>query len=744
MNAKVTMVTAMNGTENGSRLVQFGTFEVDLRAGELRREGRKIKVQEQPFQLLTLLLERPGDVVSRDELRTRLWPADTFVDFDHGLNAAIRRLRDALGDSAENPRFVETVARRGYRFIAPVSGAQVVTALNGNGTAAVQAQPGARWKRGHIGRLGWIVAGGMALVALGIVLGVLLTPKPPQVQMTERKLTANPSEDEVTAGAISPDGKYLAFADMTGFYLRVIASGETHAIPALKDFKVRNLSWFPDSSHLVIAGRTAPALQNSLWDVSLLGGTPRKLVDDGTEPAISPDGSHIAFLRGAPKNHKMDCGCRELWLMQSDGQNPRAEVTDPDAVIGQITWSPDGRHLAYPRGVFRGYERSAWLEVHHLNTGKSETILSNPRLGGVLAWTRQGRLIYSLVELPPNTSESNLWSARIDRDGRIIGAAERVSSDSGFNGDISISSDGKRLATVKGSSQPDVFITDIEGRGTELSAPKLLTLDERQDYPYAWTPDSKAVIFSSDRDGVFHIFKQQVDKPTPDLLVGGDQPLTISRLSPDGKWLIYVSQARLEEQSNKVRLMRVPLAGGPPQMLLEAPAINNQQCSRLPATVCLYSQVGEHEMSFFKFDPETGKSQPMPQLKLAGEDYWDFNWTLSPDGRTLATAGGDAAGSMRALRVVPLDGRPARELKLNGWTAINNMDWAADAKSIWVNATSSAGVRTFVNVDLQGRVRPVLEDKRMVLGWAIPSPDGRHLAIWKASGSSNVWMLENF
>jgi len=109
--------------ENGARTVHFGTFEADLHAGELRRNGSKVKLQEQPFQVLTLLLERPGSVVTREELQKRLWAADTFVDFDHSLNAAIRRLRDALGDSAENPRFVETVARRGYRFVAPVNGA---------------------------------------------------------------------------------------------------------------------------------------------------------------------------------------------------------------------------------------------------------------------------------------------------------------------------------------------------------------------------------------------------------------------------------------------------------------------------------------------------------------------------------------------------------------------------------------------------------------------------------------------
>jgi len=101
--------------------VQFGTFEVDLRAGELRKDGLKIKLQGQPIQVLTTLLEHPGEVVTREELRQRLWPTDTFVDFEHNLNSAVKRLREALGDSADNPRFVETLPRHGYRFIAPAA-----------------------------------------------------------------------------------------------------------------------------------------------------------------------------------------------------------------------------------------------------------------------------------------------------------------------------------------------------------------------------------------------------------------------------------------------------------------------------------------------------------------------------------------------------------------------------------------------------------------------------------------------
>ena len=103
------------------RLVRFGVYELDLRSGELRKSGARLGLQQQPLQLLSVLLEQPGQLVTREELRKRLWPDDTFVDFEHGLNAAVKRLRDTLGDSADSPRFVETVPRRGYRFIAPAS-----------------------------------------------------------------------------------------------------------------------------------------------------------------------------------------------------------------------------------------------------------------------------------------------------------------------------------------------------------------------------------------------------------------------------------------------------------------------------------------------------------------------------------------------------------------------------------------------------------------------------------------------
>jgi DNA-binding winged helix-turn-helix (wHTH) protein len=107
-------------SQPNSKIARFGVFEVDLSAGELRKNGVKLRLQGQPFQVLSVLLERAGQVVTREELQQKLWPSDTFVDFDHSLNTAINKVREALGDSASSPRFVETLARRGYRFIAPV------------------------------------------------------------------------------------------------------------------------------------------------------------------------------------------------------------------------------------------------------------------------------------------------------------------------------------------------------------------------------------------------------------------------------------------------------------------------------------------------------------------------------------------------------------------------------------------------------------------------------------------------
>src|SRR4051812_16407133 len=114
----------ISASSDDAGLFRFGVFEVNVIAGELRKNGARMRLQEQPFQVLVVLLENAGQVVTRENLRQKVWPADTFVDFDHSLNTAVNKIREALGDSATSPRFVETMAHRGYRFIAPVNDAE--------------------------------------------------------------------------------------------------------------------------------------------------------------------------------------------------------------------------------------------------------------------------------------------------------------------------------------------------------------------------------------------------------------------------------------------------------------------------------------------------------------------------------------------------------------------------------------------------------------------------------------------
>src|SRR5712692_2104759 len=147
---------AMSSPVEG-RIVRFGPFELDLRSGELRKNGSRVGLQDQPLQILSVLLERPGEMVTREELRQRLWPADTYVDFEHGLNAAVKRLRDTLGDSADTPRFIETVPRRGYRFVAAVG------------------SPGPATLRPRSAR--WILAVAVAVLATVLVVATLISSR---------------------------------------------------------------------------------------------------------------------------------------------------------------------------------------------------------------------------------------------------------------------------------------------------------------------------------------------------------------------------------------------------------------------------------------------------------------------------------------------------------------------------------------------------------------------------------------
>ena len=728
-----------------ARSLRFGVFEVDLRAGELRRSGMKVKLQEQPFQVLAQLLERPGEVVTREEMRDRLWRSDTFVDFDHSLNAAIRRLRDALGDSAENPRFVETVARRGYRFLAPVSAPSgsetalaAVVAIN---AATPVGPPIGRHTKWLLGGLGSIV-----LVLLGIGLGMHFgRPQPGELKKT--RLTTTPADDWVRVSAISRDGKYLAYADQTGFYVEQIESGETRPINLPPGFLVQSGSWMPDSVHLVVSldfespKERAAASPNrrqrlGIWQISVLGGDPRPLSESGWLPISSPDGKKIAFMRPAEKND-------EVWLMSADGSGARKLLGDPGDWFGALAWSPDGAALAYTKGrmAMGGWGTNGSLEVLHLDGLRKETLLSSTALCPSLAWTSDDRLVFTEAELAPNQSDSNLWWLQLNRAKKLEGKPQRLTQDAGWVSSISLAADKRRLAVLRQAHQPEVYVAPVEP-GNNIAEPRRLTLDDRGDLPFSWTPDSKQVIFISQRSGPYSVFRQDIHKTIPELVVKGAPAAGIPRLTPDGKSVLYLVHPTVGQTTGDVSLMRISLWGGTPTLVLASANLSNHQCSRAPSNACIYSELAQDGTTFWRFDPLKGKGDRVLKIDPVNEYA---NWSLSGDGTMLAVVERKKTESTPELRYFTLASGEEQRFPMTECSGIPTLDWAADGKTIWSVCRSSADGKNFLlNIDRQGRMRQVWKPNWLEMSWAIPSPDGRYLAISKDSGTANVWMIEHF
>ena len=715
------------GQLDGKR--QFGVFELDLHAGELRRSGTKVKLQEQPFQVLSLLLEKPGEVVTREELRDRLWHADTFVDFDHGLNAAIKRLRNALGDSADNPTFVQTVARRGYRFLAPVS------TIPGNGhgpvivpqTLPLQVETLVRHRRL------WVIAilCSTVFVLLGLLLGFVLAPRNP-VPLRVTLLTANPVDDPVRAAAISRDGRYLAFSDNNGFYLRQIDTAETHPVKLPDEMLATSISWFPDSTHMVVT-LTRHRGDSSLWELSALGGEARMLLDDGFGPAVSPDGKSIAFIAGKDMRQR-------IWVAGSGGEQAHVVAGGDGDAFGRVAWSPDSQKVAYTTAKYStGKGAKGSLEVVNVRekTSVPVTVISSFGLEAAMTWAPDGRLIYSLAEPIPRQSDANLWATHLDRYLQPVGSPVRLTNDRGVIFSVGTSGDGKRILYVKGIPEPDVYVANLLPSGA-IDEPKRLTMDDHQDTPYEWTPDNKEVIFVSDRTGFFEVYKQGIDQAVPDLLVS-TQHSQLVRLSPDGTQILFLVFPRWGNTDEEIPLMRAPLAGGAPELVAKANWISNHQCARAPAKICLYSTIHGNELTFFSFDPIHG--QPSQILQMKDEVPQFFNWTLSPDGSMLAMAKAIAGDSSPRIRLVSLKDGSDRWLSVDGAVEISSIDFAADSKGIWA-VSGGEKENALLYVDLQGHARTVWSPKNTFVGWAIPSRDGKRLALDIRSISANAWMLE--
>ncbi len=595
---------------------------------------------------------------------------------------------------------------------------------------------------------------GLALTVVAVALSFTwlftrFTPHPAP-QLTERRLTANSSENLVTGGAISPDGKYLAYGDQGGLHLKLIKTGETLNIPQPEGTSVPSANawwpngWFPDGTKFIVAG-VVPGQLPSAWIVSVLGGPPRKLRDDADPWAVSPDGRLIVF--GVAPGFMRS---REIWLTGAQGEAPRrfAGGSEKDAFFGG-TWSPDGQKLAYARFHLTPDGLVCSIESQALVAGQETVILSDQGLcdtGVRLLWRPDGRLIYTKLESETSGGERNLWEIRVNsHTGSSAGKPRRITNWTGVGVGMSNGTpDGKQLILRKGKNKPDVFVGELEGGGHRLISPRRLTLNENDDYVGDWTADSKSVLFWSNRNGTWDIFKQGLDQPDAQPLVTGpdykQQPVS----SPDGSWILYLSSAGSDiGATTPVRIMRVASSGGAPEQVLDGRGINTLACARTPSSLCLFGQenLDRTQLIFSRFDPIHGTTQEFNRIDFRKPNS-PYSWQLSRDGSNVAFSQFDDQEAR--IRIIPLDGGEAREVRVEGHNRVLGLWWTTDGKGFFVGGGEFSHQLLYY-VDLRGHAKTLWQQH--VSGswptWGIPSPDGRHLAFVGYSVEGNLWMIEN-
>jgi DNA-binding winged helix-turn-helix (wHTH) protein/Tol biopolymer transport system component len=737
----------------------FADVEVREREFSIARDGEVLAVEPKAFRVLLFLLRSPHKLITKEELLDAVW-GDVAVS-ENSLTRSIALLRKLLGDDTHEPRYIATIPTVGYRFlcdvkvsedgfIGTVDGQERLPAVEANIPAkSEEKQPtDRRW------RLSPLLVAGLCVLAVGILAAISLLHRAagrravPQHRITEQRITFNSSEAPIQRAVVSRDGKLVAYADPTGLYLRVIATGETRRWDLPKDFIAVPLSWFPDGTHLLAARTDGPT--RSIWKLSLFGAAPRKLIDNAVRGAVSPDGTRIAFTTFPTTSGN------QLWVMGADGSNPHkiAEASPPQApthsgsTIFSPAWSLNGRRIA----CIEHYWPAEWFLLTDLSSvwtrdadgGDLQVVLRNALLGRALSWAPDGRILFSShTNTTAERADEEVHSIRVDEQtGKATGQPELVTSGVGTIGGITVTSDGKRMALWRDNTQEQVFISEFDASTHKWKTPRRLTLDANGNSATAWLSDSRTVVFASNRNGTWALFKQAIDETTADVLVEGHN-IYLPRLSADGSQVLYLSKTDPADPSVPISLMRLPVAGGPPQLVLRDTGLENYQCARLPSTLCIGSKLEKNGIVLFSFDPVSGISREL--TKLTGTANVPIhNWSLSPDGRTFA----DFFPPGHGIRFLSIENGAVKEVgtvTLHEWTVYNG-DWNADGSALLVSSVTPSGTPVILEVNKAGKASVVLEGAAGTpFFFMIQSPDGHH-GILEAlvPGDNNAWMVDNF
>jgi len=648
------------------------------------------------------------------------------VDYEHGLHRSINKIREALSDSAAEPRFIETRARAGYRFSGPVEFLADPPAQSAVSDSKVDttSSPGtALAEKGGLtstvltelypmqaSRSRWQLTKRLTVLAGVLGLGLLaLAPRGVRTSAwpTARELTHRSFDLPVSTAAISPDGKWMAFADAHGVFVRELPTGDTRPVAVLSESRVSSVAWFPDSTHF---GAT---METGCWMVSILGGQPSKILDQEEVISVSPDGSQIAYA---------DNG---LWIAYI-GEKPRQIVkASSDEMFSRPAWSPDGSRLASTHHWQGPISVLAAVETYPANGGSATTVYSGAATAAL--WLPDGRMVF------PNNSEygnNNLLEISVSADGRASSSPAPITQWSGFDflpGQLAATSDGRRMSFVRREFHTELLLADFNKKGLGVST----AITDYGGVPVGWTPDGNLLFLAGPGLQVFDLQTRSVTKIS-------DVPSVEASLTTDGGTLLYSSYEGSVFQPKPLALKRVPVEGGPSQTLLHAAAYASFRCPRTPGAPCVLGERRGDELVFSTFDPLGGEPRQLTVLPFPNS-----RWELSPDGTEVAIWD-DNEVRPNGIRLVEF-ARPyaTRITAVPHPGRIASLVWTPDGQALLIaQEVGGEGQLTYLGSD--GQTRKLWAHSNVLPGSLAISPDGKRIAFSNLEYRANAWSLENF
>ena len=547
--------------------IRFEDFEADLRTEELSKAGRKIRLGQQSFRVLKVLLERPGQLVTREELRTRLWPAGTLVEYDQGLNTAVNRLREALGDSVEAPRFIETLPKRGYRFIASIQpqispssqvssdssgeasgiGTAVKPDVSVDGKASVQAAdqagPDSNAKDGIETTLTRFRRKTVLAGALGLCLALFIATL---VFLAARHTATRPPSGrqvvpfaslpgQAIAPTFSPDGSQIAFAWNGGasaggqFDLYVKSLGSERLLQLTHQPALRiNPAWSPDGSSIAFVRITHGAA--GIFVIPALGGSERSILSKVAvglfvQISWSPDGRQLAYSAYGPG------GSARVYLVSLDSLDTQPLRPAPECLeAGEPAFSPDGKQLAFVCISSSAAYTIYAMQLPHGPLRPLASVMGNPQ---GLAWAVEGdRLIFS--KDPGDGGE--LWQLSLSGELTQLPFGEEAS-------EPAVAPKSGRVAYVRGRGTLAIWRADLTASPPEESTSRLIYSTRIQALA-RYSPDGKRIAFQSNRSGSTEIWLTDGDGGNPERMTSFNGPYTSSpSWCSDGRRIAFDSRA---------------------------------------------------------------------------------------------------------------------------------------------------------------------------------------------------------